>query len=100
VAEEIPPTFEREQSFSQAEWQRALPGAVRDHALDLPAPGEAIVSIGAGRMHLSWTMLPPRRMGLVQLPRMQVRYRFDGVDAEARQAFMRYFDLYTRRGGG
>jgi hypothetical protein len=29
-----------------------------------------------------------------------VRYRFDGVPAAARREFMRYFDLYTQRGGG
>jgi hypothetical protein len=100
VFAETPAQFEREQSITQAEWLRALPGAVRDHALHLPAPGEAVVSIGPGTMHLSWTMLPPRRMGLVQLPRMRVSYRFEGVDAEARREFMRYFDLYTHRGGG
>jgi hypothetical protein len=97
---EFPEHFEREQSVSEADWLRCLPGAVRDHALALPAPGRAVVSMGAGTLELGWTMLPPRRMGLVQLPRMQVRYRFDGVDAEARRAFMRYFDLYTHRGGG
>lgn len=97
---EFPERFEREQSVGEADWLRCLPGAVRDHALALPAPGQALVSIGAGTLELGWTMLPPRRMGLVELPRMQVRYRFDGVDGEARREFMRYFDLYTHRGGG
>jgi len=100
VSAEIPAFFEREQSVAEAEWLRSLPGAVRDHALALPAPGEAVVSIGPGTLQLSWTVLPPRRMALIQLPRMSIRYRFEGVDAGARQAFMRYFDLYTHRGGG
>jgi hypothetical protein len=34
------------------------------------------------------------------VPRLGVSYRFDGVDTEARREFMRYFDLYTQRGGG
>jgi hypothetical protein len=97
---DFPERFEREQSVSEADWLRCLPGAVRDQALALPAPGLALVSIGAGTLELGWTMLPPRRLGIVQLPRMTVRYRFDGVDAEARREFMRYFDLYTHRGGG
>ena len=97
---EVPEHFEREQSVSEADWLRCLPGAVRSHALALPGPGRAVVDIGAGRLELGWTMLPPRRLGIVQLPRMTVRYRFDGVDAPARNEFMRYFDLYTQRGGG
>jgi hypothetical protein len=100
VSTQIPAFFEREQSVSEADWLRCLPGAVRDHALALPAPGEALVSIGSGTLQLSWTVLQPRRMALIQLPRMSIRYRFDGVAPEARQAFMRYFDLYTHRGGG
>jgi hypothetical protein len=97
---EFPERFEREQSVSEADWLRCLPGAVRGHAIELPEPGCAVVDIGAGTLELHWTMLPPRRLGIVQLPRMVVRYRFDAVDGAARNEFMRYFDLYTQRGGG
>lgn len=100
IGPEFPECFERDQSFSEADWLRCLPGAVRDHALTLPAPGRAVVHIGAGTLELGWTMLPPRRLGIVQLPRLAVRYRFDGVDGAARKEFMRHFDLYTQRGGG
>jgi hypothetical protein len=100
VSAEIPAFFEREQSVTEAEWLRCLPGAVGHHALSLPSAGQAVVGIGAGTLQLNWTVLPPRRMALVQLPRMNIGYRFDGVDAAARQTFMRYFDLYTHRGGG
>ncbi|MDP1648200.1 MAG: hypothetical protein Q8M01_08360 [Rubrivivax sp.] len=99
-ATEIPAFFEREQGFTEAEWLRCLPGAVRDHALALPAPRRAVVSIGAGTMELGWTALSPRRIALISMPRLAVRYRFDGVEAQARREFMRYFDLYTQRGGG
>ena len=97
---DFPERFEREQSVSEADWLRCLPGAVRDHALAFPSPGAAVVTIGPGTLELTWTHLPPRRMGLIQLPRMLIRYGFEGVDAAARRAFMRYFDLYTHRGGG
>ena len=100
VVPEVPASFEREQGFTETEWQRCLPGAVRDHALALPAPGQAVVTIGAGTLRLHWTVLPPRRIALVSLPRLAVRYRFDGVDTAERCEFMRYFDLYTQRGGG
>jgi hypothetical protein len=96
----IAESFDREQSFSEADWLRTLRGAVGSHTLAFPAPGVAVAHLGTGTLTLSWTMLPPRRLGIVQLPRMAVRYRFAGVDAAARAAFMRYFDLYTQRGGG
>jgi hypothetical protein len=97
---DVPAFFEREQGFAEADWQRCLPGAVRDHALVLPAPGQAVVAIGTGTLHLGWVVLPPRRIALMSLPRLAVSYRFEGVTAEARREFMRYFDLYTQRGGG
>lgn len=94
------PAFEREQGCTETEWLRWLPGAARDHALSLPAPGRALVAIGAGRLHLQWTVLPERRIALVRMPRLAVRFAFEGVDADARTEFMRYFDLYMQRGGG
>jgi hypothetical protein len=102
VAPEIPIAFEREQGYTESEWLRCLPGAVGPHTLVLPAPGQAVVMLagGLGTMHLDWAVLPPRRIALLSLPRLAVRYRFDGVPAEARREFMRYFDLYTQRGGG
>ena len=92
--------FEREYGCTEAEWQRWLPGAVRDHGLVQPAPGVAAVAIAAGTLNLRWTVLTPRQIALVRLPRMQVTFRFDGVDAAAQRDFMRYFDLYLQRGGG
>ena len=95
-----PAEFDREQGFTPADWLRCLPGAVRQHPIDLSQPGRATVLIGDGRLTLSWQVLPPRGHGLVRMPRMAVQYRFAGVDAAGRAEFMRYFDLYTMRGGG
>jgi hypothetical protein len=92
--------FHREQGFSEADWQRCLPEAVRGAALDLATPGQARVAIGAGALTLRWTVLPPRQIARVRIARLAVHYRFDGVGEAERQAFMRYFDLYTQRGGG
>lgn len=92
--------FEREHGCTEAEWRGWLPGAVRDHALALGAAAEARVQIDSGVLHMTWQPLPPRRIALVVLPRLQVAYRFSGVPPAARQAFMRYFDLYMQRGGG
>ena len=95
-----PESFDREQGFTTADWLRCLPGAVREHPLDLSQPGFARVRIGDGLFTLSWQVLAPRGHGLMRMPRLAVQYRFAGVNDAARAEFMRYFDLYTMRGGG
>jgi hypothetical protein len=61
---------------------------------------QATVSLPRGQLRLRWEVLPPRRIALVQLPRMQVAFAFEDTTREERLAFMRYFDLYMQRGGG
>ncbi len=98
--------FEREHGCTDAEWRGWLPGAVGPHELRVRgAPGapeapEAHITLPQGSLHLAWETLPPRRIALISMPRMTVRYRFEGVGPEVRQTFMRYFDLYMQRGGG
>ncbi len=92
--------FEREQGFTEAEWCAALPGAVAPHALAAGPAGHAVVAIGAGRLELDWTVLPPRRIALMRMPRLAVRYHFIDVADDERVAFMRRFDRYMQRGGG
>jgi hypothetical protein len=99
---DIPPGFEREHGCTEADWLRDLPGAVGRHRLLLCGPGEAEVALETGgTLSLHWQPLPERRIALIRLPRMQVRYTFSGgVSADARGRFMRLFDLHMRRGGG
>lgn len=100
VAQAFDTAFEREHGCTDAEWRGWLPGAVHPHVLTLDGPGQARVTIDGGCLRLQWTALPPRQIALLRMPRMRVNYRFDGVDAAGRSAFMRYFDLYMQRGGG
>jgi hypothetical protein len=96
-----PARFEREQGFSTTDWLACLPGAVRGRAWRLVAEGQARIDLDGGQLVLSWQVLPPRRMALVALPRLAVSYEFDpGISEAARLEFMKYFDLYTQRGGG
>jgi len=95
-----PPEFEREHGCTEAEWLGWLPGAVGAHPLHPLRPGGAEVGVDGGRLLLAWTVLPPRAIALIRMPRLTVRYRFDNVDELARERFMRYFDLYMQRGGG
>jgi hypothetical protein len=63
--------------------------------------GEAEVDIGgSGHLLLRWQVLPPRSIALMRMPRLQVAYRFSGLDAGQQAAFLRYFDLFMQRGGG
>jgi hypothetical protein len=94
-----PEAFEREMGCTEAEWLGWLPGAVAAARLET-GPSWARVAVGAGSLDLRWTALPPRRIALVQLPRLAVSFRFEGVNESERLRFMRYFDLYMQRGGG
>lgn len=93
--------FVREMGCTPAEWLGWLPGAVGAHALRVdPAAQTAQVSLGPGRLVLGWMPLEPRVIALLRMPRLEVRFRFEGVDDAVRHDFMRYFDLYMQRGGG
>ena len=92
--------FHREQGITEADWLQMLPGAAGPDALQLTAPGQARVVIGDGALHLAWRVLPPRQIALIRLPRLGVHYRFEGLPDDARQTFMKRFDLYIQRGGG
>jgi ribosomal protein S18 acetylase RimI-like enzyme len=88
--------FSREHGCTPAEWQRDLPGAVA--ATDGPAWRRGSGHGASARRWLAdlrWQVLPPRQIALVRLPRLQVDFRFEQVDAGTRSAFMRHFDLYT-----
>lgn len=91
--------FERHHGCTESEWLGQLPGAAQPHAVQL-GQAQARVLIDGGTLQIDWQVLPPRRIALIQLPQMHVRYRFDGVSAEARQRFMKRFDLFMQKGGG
>lgn len=84
---------------SEADWLRWLPAAVEGGRLRM-APGSATLAVDRGLLILAWSPLPPRSLGLFKLPRLSVAFRFEGVDAAEREAFMRRFDVHTQRGGG
>lgn len=95
-----PDLFERDTGGTEAEWLRWLPEACGTYPLELGPPGQAQVRLGGGRLKLAWAALPPRRIALICLPRLQVRYQFEDVPDALREPFMRYFDLAMQRGGG
>jgi hypothetical protein len=96
----IPEQFEREYGCTETEWRRWMPGATGGLPLHAPAAAALQVAVGEGTLTLSWTVLVPRVIALVRLPRMEVRFAFEGVSADERATFMRHFDLHLQRGGG
>ncbi len=94
-----PERFERDMACTEAEWLQWLPAAVGAHAWERQG-ASALVQLRGGTLRLQWHKQPPRVIALLRLPRLAVRFAFEGVDAAQRQAFMQRFDLYTQRGGG
>lgn len=92
--------FDREYGCTEAEWRGWMPRATHGHPYTEPRPGRLEVRIGEGALDLTWTVLSPRVIALVRLPRLAVSFTFREVEPEARRAFMRVFDLHLQRGGG
>jgi hypothetical protein len=91
--------FEREMGCTADELRAWLPGASGGRAIEWRATG-ATVALGAGQATLAWRALEPRRIALLTMPRLHVRFEARGADEAAWQRFMKHFDLYTQRGGG
>ncbi|MFM8768004.1 MAG: hypothetical protein ACKOD9_09655 [Rubrivivax sp.] len=96
----VAPSFEREYGCPAQEGLRGRPAAGPGHAWRQPAADSLHVAIGPGTLAIDWQVLPPRVIALIRLPRMAVSFRFQSVEAEQRQAFMKRFDLHLQRGGG
>lgn len=91
--------LEREMSCTREDLLRWLPGA-SGFAPARVERDELVLAVGGGEVRIRAEPRPPRRIALVELPVLAVRFRFTGMDAAAREAFVTRFDLYTRRGGG
>ena len=89
----------REMGCTRDEFLRWLPGASKHAPIVMTGEIYRILS-DHGTVEISIAALPPRRIASITLPVREVRFRFVEMDAQARGAFLEYFDHYTRRGGG
>jgi hypothetical protein len=96
---EVPPVLEREMGCTLEELTRWLPGAT-GHAPTAAIDGGWRITLPEGELVLEAEPGPPRRISLLALPVLRVRFRFLGPGPEARAAFLARFDAWTRRGGG
>ncbi len=96
---DYPARFTRDTGGTEAEWLGRLVGACKGQPIEIGAH-RATIAIDDGALVLHWRPLPPRRIALMSMPRLEVEFDFENLSDEARTRFMRYFDLYMQRGGG
>jgi hypothetical protein len=89
----------RDMGCTRAELIGWLPGATRHAPFHIDGDEVTVITHG-GRVEISLEEKPPRCMGPVALPVLGVTFCFRGLNEPARDDFLAYFDLYTRRGGG
>lgn len=93
----------REMGCTEADFMRWLPGATRNAPATVFATTEVhVIRVEAegGTVEIRLRPLPPRRLGEIALPVLEVRFRFLGLDPGQIESFLDWFDHYTRRGGG
>ncbi len=97
----MPEVFElhREMGCTRREFIAWLPGATRQAPFRVDSDKVTVTTHG-GSVKIRMEQRPPRRMGGIALPVLAVTFCFRGLDKSARDDFLAYFDLYTRRGGG
>jgi hypothetical protein len=95
----IPVVLEREMGCTRAELARWLTGATGGAPASVEGE-EVTLAVGGGRVEISLREEAPRRLALLSIPVLRVRFRFIGLGEEAREDFLARFDAYTRRGGG
>lgn len=93
--------FNRDMGYSEAEFYRILPAAVRDFDLSITG-GEAVITskLGDHQLRLIVTPLPDRVLGNMRLPHIDVRFEFIDFSEQQRKEFMQAFDRSYQRGGG
>jgi hypothetical protein len=95
--------FEREMGCSEREWLMWLPAAMGDVRWNLGTgalQAQPLADVDTASLHITWRTGEPRRIGMVTLPRLLVRFEFAAMDDAQRYTFMKRFDLYMQRGGG
>jgi len=78
---------------------RALPGAWL--AIEEgDGEGRCRARFEDGELNIVWRALAPRRIALLSIPQLQVRFEYAGFPLQRRQEIQDHFDKATQRGGG
>jgi hypothetical protein len=95
----VPASFEREVTASPAEFERDLRKA---WAGQVERVTDQVFRLRDGNLRLDVAVqaIGVRRLGLFELPRLAVSYRFEGGDESARHRMLTVLDRAMQRGGG
>jgi|CXWL01.1.fsa_nt_gi hypothetical protein len=93
--------FERTMGCTAAELLAWLPAALPGAAVTANTSACRAEAVFAdGTLTLAWRTLPPRRIALLAIPCLHVRFSYAGLSPQRRCEVQRRFDLATLRGGG
>ena len=92
--------FERDYGCTEREWLAWMPSATGGRERVPEGTQGLRVRVGNGQLVLRWSVLAPRVIALMRLPRLAVTFSFEGVPLEERREFLRTFDMHLQRGGG
>jgi hypothetical protein len=104
-----PESFSREMGCTPAEWHGWLPQAMGDSQWRVTGHETGLVDAtfkalfpesSDASLRIDWEPMEPRRIALMVMPRLKVKFQFTGLDDAQRYQFMKRFDLYMQRGGG
>lgn len=99
--EVVPAAFERLMGCTEEELLRALPAALPGARIQVGATSTDITAnFSDGSLALAWQKAPEFHIGLLRIPRLQVRFEYVGLTPDRRRLVQRRFDLATQRGGG
>lgn len=79
--------------------ERALPGAqlaIRGGGDE----GHCRARFEDGELLIAWQAIDPRKVALLTIPQLQVRFQYTGLSPQRRREVQDYFDRATQRGGG
>jgi hypothetical protein len=75
--------------------------------VELTGGDHGMLAGGCARLELDWgtltieaRTLPPRRIALLRLPQLEVRFRYDPAFRDRARAWITHFDHHSQRGGG
>jgi hypothetical protein len=87
-------------SMTREDFLRCLHAAFPDRATGASDGGFHVVDSRGTEAHVELRELPPMRMGVLVLPRIEVSYRFPDATPKQLEDFLTALRPYFQRGGG